>query len=347
VKSEGTEIVIYGAGSIGATVGGWLAAAGIPVVFVVRPQRAQALNLEGLQLYQVGRKAAARTISIHAVSDLSTVPGARIIVLAVKNYDLELAARDIKEKLKCEPVIVALQNGVDNQSVLRRHFTKVIYGVIQYNAWRDADNIFGYQAVGPIRLGVLDESLTAQRDEVVSLFAKAFRCIAEPRITDAAKCKMLFNLSNSITALVGLGVRDIKDIGALRGSIADVIYEGMQILQAAGVQEVRLPGGGNWTTVRAMKFLPGFIINRSFRKKMEHFQMSSMVQDVYVAKRRVTELESLNGYFVRLAESVGFDARYNKALYRITKAWLDQADRRPMDEVELWSRLRAGTYSVR
>jgi ketopantoate reductase len=153
---------------------------------------------------------------------------------------------------------------------------------------------------------------------------------------------MLFNLAGHVMTRVGLGVREIDDIGALRQSVSRIFHEAMEILMAAGVREARLARGGNWMTIRAMSFLPGWVTNRSFRKKLENFRMSSMVQDVYVMRRGSTELESLNGYFVRLADSVRLDAPYNRALYRIAKDWLGRADRRPMDETELWARLRAG-----
>ena len=73
---------------------------------------------------------------------------------------------------------------------------------------------------------------------------------------------------------------------------------------------------------------------------MKDMHITSMGQDVYLTNRGATELESLNGYFVRLAESIGCDARYNKALYKITKDWLAQPGKRPMHERELWARLR-------
>lgn len=336
-----TRIVVYGAGAIGATVGGWLAEAGADVTFVARGSRASILREQGLKLYEVDHRDAARTWRVSAVSDVSAAPEAPIIIVAVKNYDLEVAARDIREKLRGEPLIVALQNGVENQQVLPHYFSRIVYGVVHYNSWRDADNVFGYQTRGPIMLGVLHDDLAADRDRTVELFSRAFPCTAEPRIADAARCKMLFNLANSITTLVGFGIRPIEDWGALQRCVGSVLYEGMQILQAAGIREVRLARGGNWTTVRLMKWLPGAITTRLFRRKMENVQKTSMVQDVYVMKRGVTELESLNGYFVGLAESVGFDARCNKALYGITKEWLARPDIRPMHEAELWARLQA------
>jgi 2-dehydropantoate 2-reductase len=332
--------VVYGAGAIGGTVGGWLAEAGVPVTFVARPVAAKLLNEQGLRLYEHGHQSNARTVRVTAVTDFADVADAEIVVLAVKNFDLDGAASDIRSKLHHEPLVVALQNGVDNQSILPGHFRRVVYGVLGYNAWCDGANEFGYATRGPVLLGVTDESLVADRDRLVALFSKGFDCRAEERITDAALCKMLFNLMTAIMAVVGVGVREVEDYGAFKDCVVHVLYEGVQVLQAAGVREVRITSGGSWASVRALRFLPGFVSSRIVRNILRRFHMTSMAQDVYVAKRSVTELESLNGYFVRLADSSGVAAPYNRKLHRIMREWLAQGEIHPMHERELWARLR-------
>jgi 2-dehydropantoate 2-reductase len=341
MNARDAEIVVYGTGAIGATVGGWLTAAGRNVTFIDRPEGVKALREQGLRTYLLGRKEASRAMQVKAVADVSETTEADIVVLAVKNYDLEAAARDIQAKMKREPVIVALQNGLDNQSILPKYFSKVVYAVVCYNAWRDGPGVFGYQHQGPIYFGVTDRATRAERDRVVSLFSTAFPCRAEERLVDAVQCKMVINLVNSIAALVGLGVRKVENVEAFKQSTAHVLFEGMQILQKAGVREVRLEHMINWRTIRAGMTLPGFLTTLIFKKNVRTMKISSMGQDVYLLGNRHTEIESLNGYFVKLAESVGFDARYNKALYRVAKEAFAQADFRPMDAGELWARLQA------
>jgi 2-dehydropantoate 2-reductase len=341
MTGQQSHVVVVGAGAIGATFGGWLAEAGVPVTFVARPEAAERLNREGLRLYAHGRKGEIRTIPVAAVSDATAIERVDWLVLAVKNYDLEAVARDIRAKVPGDPTVIALQNGVENQAILPRHFTRIVYGVVRYNAWRDAANEFGYERQGPILLGVLDPSLGDERDRAVRLFAAAFDCRAEERIADAARCKMVLNLTNSITMLVGFGLREIEDYDTFSRVVSRVMYEGMQILRKAGVHEVRFDRGATWRNITAARMLPGFITSRILRKAMRDMHITSMAQDVYLANRGATELESLNGYFVRLAESIGFDARYNKALYKITKDWLAQPEIRPMHERELWAKLQA------
>ena len=74
---------------------------------------------------------------------------------------------------------------------------------------------------------------------------------------------------------------------------------------------------------------------------MHDMHITSMGRDVFLTKSGATELESLNGFVLRLAESAGHDARYKRALYAITREWLAQPEARPMHERELWARLQA------
>jgi 2-dehydropantoate 2-reductase len=279
-------------------------------------------------------------IKVAAVSDVIETQQPDWLVLAVKNYDLEAAARDIRAKLKGDPTIIALQNGIENQTVLPKYFARVVYGVIRYNAWREAANEFGYERRGPILLGVIDPVLAGNRDRAVQLLSAACECRAEERIADASQCKMVLNLTNSISALVGFGIREIEDYKAFSKSVSRVMYEGMQILRRAGVQEVSMGSGATWRTIRLARFMPAIVTSRVLRKGTRDMHITSMGQDVYLTKRDATELESLNGYFLRMAEKVGFDARYNRALYRITKEWLEQPEIRPIHERELWEKLR-------
>jgi 2-dehydropantoate 2-reductase len=334
------RVVVFGTGAIGATVGGWLVEAGVPVTFVARPETARRLSREGLRVYAHGDREERRTIKVVAVSDVTEIQQPDWLVLAVKNYDLEAAARDICAKLTGDPTVIALQNGIENQVVLPKYFARVVYGVVRYNAWRDAANEFGYERRGPILLGVIDPKQISERDRAVRLFATAFECYAEDRITAAAKCKMVLNLTNAITMLVGFGLRDIEDYAAFSQSVSRVMYEGMQILRAAGVHEVSMGEGATWRTIALARLMPAFVTARILKKGMRDMHITSMGQDVYLMKRGATELESLNGYFLRLAERVRFDARYNRALYDITKDWLAQPEIRPMHERELWAKLR-------
>jgi Ketopantoate reductase PanE/ApbA len=70
------------------------------------------------------------------------------------------------------PIIVSLANGIDNQRILPKLFSKVIYGVVVHNARRDAPVVVGFQDKGPLLIGTLDSTLGAELELVRSILAR-------------------------------------------------------------------------------------------------------------------------------------------------------------------------------
>ncbi len=200
--TENPSLLVFGAGAIGATVGGWLAVRHAQVHFFARPETARLLREEGLTLYSDNDDAALQTVSVNVVDRLDDLPCPGVIVLAVKNYSLDAAAKALRDAYGDAPIIVALQNGVDNQRILPAYFSKVIYGVVAYNAWKDSPTVVGYQKRGPLILGTPDNSLQAEQQTVAEFLNRGVKTVLTPRFQDAAHCKLVLNLTNSLTTLV-------------------------------------------------------------------------------------------------------------------------------------------------
>ncbi len=334
------KIIVYGAGAIGSTVAGWLAKNGEDITILARGQNASVIKSKGLLVYQSGRKNESEPVRVEVISDLNEMPAPDIIILAVKNYDLEPSAKDIQQKITSNPVIIALQNGMENQKFLPQIFKRTIYGVVCYNAWRDGPGIFGYQTQGKILFGALDPSMKQNLDNVVRrIFKPAFSCESTDRLKDAVQCKIVINLVNSVLALVGHGVREVRNQELLRKIIINTLCEGIQTLQMAGVREVPLGDVPSWETIKFGAKLPGFIANMIFKKNFRKMQISSMAQDLFVLHKNTTELDSLNGYIVGLANAIGFDARFNKAIYEIAGREFHKPDYYPMEVADLWRKI--------
>ncbi len=335
------RILVYGAGAVGSTVAGWLAQSGADVTVLARGRNASAIKSGGLLIYPAGRKEKSRPVAVKVITILGEMPDPDMIILAVKNYDLETAARDIQRQSATDPVIIALQNGMENQRILPEYFKRTIYGVVCYNAWRDAPGVFGYQTKGPVLFGVLDPALKESLEAVISGFKPAFPAESTDRLQDAVRCKIVINLVNSITALIGHGVTEIKDLELLRKIMVGTLSEGIQTLQAAGVKEVPLGGMPSWRTIRVGARLPGFLARIIFKRNFEKMQISSMAQDLFVMNKKVTELDSINGFIVELAERIGFDARFNKAIYEIAGSEFAKPGFRPLEPADLWRRMES------
>jgi 2-dehydropantoate 2-reductase len=246
----------------------------------------------------------------------------------------------IKAKLGDAPVIVALQNGVDNQEIVPRHFTKVIYGIVAYNAWIDAPGVVGYQKRGPLVLGTpRTADLADEKRALAELLGRGVETVVTDRFQDAAHSKMVINLTNSLQALIGHPLTPIGNRALFQKVLTNVTWEGVQIVQAAGHEECRLGGMPPWWLMRAAAQLPPFLTRRAFEKNVKKMVMSSMAQDVLQRGGADSELETLNGYFIKLADQHGVAAPYNRALYALCKERFGKPDFKPLPIEEVWMRI--------
>ena len=103
-----------------------------------------------------GKKDRMEKIEINVIDDLDEVADADFILLGVKNFSLQKVAEAVKEKVGDKPIIVSMANGIENQRILPRIFSKVIYCVVCYNGWMDEPGVVGYQKRGPLAIGTPD-----------------------------------------------------------------------------------------------------------------------------------------------------------------------------------------------
>lgn len=340
MKKDGLELVILGAGPVGGSVGGWIAAQYDNVYFLDQGDVAAGMKAKGITLYEGGRKEETKQhVNVNVIDDLAERPDADIIVLAVKNYSLDAVARVVKDKVGDKPIIVALQNGVENQTILPRYFSRVVYGVIGYNAWMDEPGVIGYQKRGPVILGTPANTLQPELAAVAKLFNLGVDTPVTNHLADVAHSKLIINLTNSVTTIVGHGVRPISSYALLQRILSNLLYEGVQIAKAAGCKECKIGGMPSWLLLRASATLPQVITRPLFKKNLAKMVMSSMAQDVIQRKGSQSELETINGYFVQLAHKTGVRAPYNKAIYELCKREFAKPQFQPLDVKDVWKEI--------
>lgn len=335
------EIIFFGAGPIGASVGGWIAEHYPHVYFIDQGPVAEGMRANGITLYEGGKPSTRHTLTVNVINDIAERPNADIIVFAVKNYSLDAVANVVREKVGDKPIVVGLQNGIENQSILPRHFSKALYGVIGYNAWMDEPGVIGYQKKGPIILGTPDNSLQNEIAEVADIFRIGVETVVTNHLADAVHSKIIINLTNSVTTLIGHGVKPVSSIGLLQRILSNVLYEGVRIVKAAGYGECKIGGMPPWLLLTASAKLPQLITQPLFKKNLAKMVLSSMAQDVIQRKGAQTEIDTINGYIVQLAEKTGTPAPYNKAVFAICKERFAAPDFAPMEVEELWREVAA------
>ena len=312
------NILFIGPGAIGASVAAWVAET-YPAVFVMGHGESQAaLRADGITNYRFGDPdASRRTTRVAVVDRPGEIGNVDIVVLAVKNYGLEAVARQVHDELGDRPIVVSLANGIDNQHILPKFFSKVIYGVVAYNARRDRPVVVGYQRKGPLLIGTLDDTLGSELGLAQSILARGCPTEITSRLQDAVHTKIVVNLTNALDALVGRGWKPLSNLAVYQELLTQTLWEGIRIIRAAGYREYRIAGIPSFAFLRAGTLLPGWLLRPVFKRRLSGYEMGSMTQDVALRGATDTELESITGYIVDLAAQCGVAAPYNRAILRL------------------------------
>jgi 2-dehydropantoate 2-reductase len=276
-------------------------------------------------------------VRVKVIDDLDEVPDADVVVLGVKNFSLEKVANLVKEKMGDRPLIVAMQNGLDNQRILPPIFSKVIYCIVSYNAWMDEPGVIGFQKKGPLHIGTLNNELPSEMAEVAEVFNLGVETHVTDRIADAAHCKLVINLVNSLTTLLGFKYREITDRTLFQKLTTGLTYEGVRIVKAAGYRESKLGGMPPWKIIWAGSQLPRPLTKGLFEKNVKKMVLSSMAQDIIQRGGKDSELESINGYILDLADRHNVAAPINRAVYDLCKREFAKPTFEPLDVQEVWN----------
>ncbi len=332
------DIVVYGAGSIGSTIGGWLTPKYHNVYLTARGEHAKIMKERGLTLLETNKTP--ESVTVRLIDSLAEASSAQVVILAVKNYDLEEAAEDISSTLGDKSTIVALQNGVENQRILPKYFSRVIYGVVGYSAMITKPGVVEYQSRGPIYLGTIGDKTEYSIEEIWQTFNLGFQAEITHRLQDTVHCKIVLNLTNALFTLVGLNYSEISSYNKLATMASKLINEGIDVIQAAGYKEYRFKNYPSWRALRLGLRLPSSFRTSVLKRSVEHALLNSMGQDVLVRRRKETELEFLNKYILDMAVSVGMEVPCNRSLYNLCKNLFNQEDFQPLAIEKVWDVLK-------
>lgn len=341
---ENPNIVVFGAGAVGSTLGGWLSSVHPNVWLIDLPPVVEALQRRGLTLYQgtpEERSSAAQLrVDVKAASSLREIPAPDLVIIAVKTYSLDKVARLIRDALGDGPLIVAVQNGVDNQTILPKYFSRVLYGIIAYNCWLDEPGVAGFQKRGPVVLGTPDGRFQAEAHSVAGLLTRAVETVVTEHFGDAVYSKMVINLTNSLQALIGHPLRPVSDEKIFQRILTRLTYEGTTIVRAAGYRECRLGGMPSWRLMWAAAHLPQWLTRGAFRRNVKKMVISSMAQDVVQRGSAESEIETLNGRLIALADAHGLAVPVNRAIYRLCRERFGKPGFQPLAIEEVWAEVQ-------
>ena len=333
------KVVVFGAGAIGGSVGAWIAAVHDSVRVFDTPAVMEQINREGITTYRGGDESSRSTVRCKVLPRIEDMSDADVVLVCVKNYSLEGVCGAIKKVCGDRPLVIGMQNGAENQAILPRHFSKVLYCVIGYNAWPDSPTIIGYQKKGPLILGTPDNSLGTEASAIAALFSRGVETVVVDHLQDAVHSKMIINLTNSLTTLIGLGFQEISDYSLFQKALSNLLYEGVKIVKVAGYRECKIGGMPPWLLMQAGATLPGFLTRGLFKKNVKKMVISSMAQDIIKRGGHESELDTINGYILELARKHNIPAPYNQAVYDLCRREFHKTPFQPLDIKSVWAEI--------
>ena len=299
------KIAIVGAGAMGSLFGGRLAQACADVVlYDVYREHVEAVRSGGLAIEDAAT-GEVTTCRPGASTDPADCRGAEVLVVFVKSTATEDAARTFRDIAGSSTIAVTLQNGLGNESILRRHFGagRTAAGVTSQGATFLGPGKIRHAGKGPTHLGMADG-----RNEKLGAFARllteaGFETHLEADVASLVWSKLVINVGiNALTAITGQVNGWLVESEETRAVMADLVGEAVSVARARGIP---LSYDDPISVVFDVARKTG--ANRS-----------SMLQDF--DRRRPSEIEVMNGAIVREAVKAGIPAPVNATITRVIRA---------------------------
>lgn len=306
------RIAMMGSGGVGGYYGVRLAQAGHDVVFVARGAHAEAMRRDGLRVES--ELGAAHLRPVHVIGDpRQDGPGpVDLVLVAVKLWDTEQAARAIQPMVGAATMVLSLQNGIDKDDEIaavvgRRH---VLGGVTYISVTVSAPGVVTHTGrTQRVVLGELDGS-RSERAEAVGAALRSVGIDAEVTsdVRRATWEKFVFLAAHSaVTAATRQPIGRVRSHPATRALLEDAMREGMALARAEGVE-------------LGDDYLAGRL---AFIDTMAPGSRASMAQDLLRGNR--LELAWLSGAVVRRAARHGLAVPVHRTLYAALVLYADGA----------------------
>jgi 2-dehydropantoate 2-reductase len=309
-------IGVAGAGSIGCFVGGMCAAAGRRVALLARPRVIGEIEGNGLGLTSFDGHD--RTIASNRLM-LSEHPSifedAGTVLVTVKSTDTAEMADAIARHAPADAVIVSLQNGVGNTSILRERLPgrRVLAGMVPFNVVARGEGRFHRATSGDIVIEQDDAGTAAQ------LSVPGLKMRSSANIAGVQWGKLLVNLNNALNALADLPLRQQLAQRSWRMLFADQMAEGLAAIRADGIKPVSptpVPAGLTPHLLRLPDVVFGTLLGGTM--KIDPEARSSMWEDLRRGRR--TEIDYLQGVIIAAADRHGLQVPLSRRIVALIRS---------------------------
>lgn len=306
------RIAVIGSGAIGCLVAGYLKEKGQAVTLVGRGDAVKIISRQGIAISGVRGNF---QVPISIASCLDYEPD--LAILTTKTQDIETALSGSVNLLRNSRLLTT-QNGVQADKIAAQYLPAkniissiVMFGATNLESGKVVHNFEGSWILGSFFDLQPDESLVA----LSQVLDPAFPTIISQNIRGMKYLKIFVNANNCLPAILGKSMQEIfSNLEISRISIA-IWKEAFEIFNKIGIALVSLPGFPveNLTKFTSLPSAQGAEIFSGMMRSLSKSPLyGSILQSIMRGK--LSEIDYLNGEFVRLAEENNLLAPLNKIL---------------------------------
>ncbi len=301
MSNKKPEILVIGAGGVGAYFGGRLAQAGAQVSVVCRSDY-HAVKASGFTVTSIDGDFRFIPENVFTKVDeyRATADFVIVTVKALANVDL---VKLIAPVIKAETSIVLLQNGIDIEPVLYEAFpnNELISGIAYIGVFREGQGAIRHQGSGRIKLGVFPHGISDKLNKLGELFKQAgVDCELTTDIVKKRWEKLLWNVPfNAISVLAGkLDTQQIMNDSYLVKLAENVMGDVVNTATACGVA----------LDIELIKW------NIDYTKNFPPYKTSMLLD---YEQQRPMEIDVILGNVIRLAKQHNIAVPYIETMFAL------------------------------
>ena len=292
---EPVTVSILGLGAEGSIAFRALAGKPCRVRILAKGERAQRLRAEGITING--------THYDLTVSEPGAEPPPKLLIVAVKSYQLSGALEDAAAECGQDTVVMSLMNGLTSEEVLARRIggDHLIYCMSRINAKKSGPNV-EFQPVGAIYIGEKDGSVTDRIREIHALLDGDVSCCISREILLDIWRKYMFNAAfNTVESILRCRHRWFQQLPEANAALECVMEEIVRLANACGVM----------LSEADIRALDGYC------QPYPGDGLCSMAQDLRA--KRPTEIDMLIGEALELGRSHGVSLPVCQFVYHLVK----------------------------
>ena len=201
VTNRNFRYIIFGAGAVGSTIGGFLTLAVKEVVLIGRKTHIAAINRNGLQMNSYEKTWKVQTLAFDSIEQIQPQEN-DIIFLTVKTNNTQDAIFELAKKFPTSTPLFSFQNSVINEEIIASVFPKTYGGVVRMTSQLFKSGIINFRRIGRLIVGKYPQGIDEIARKVTADLQEAgFDVSLSAKIMNDKWLKLALNATSIVTAI--------------------------------------------------------------------------------------------------------------------------------------------------